>query len=85
MVRFYLQLIRNFDDERYELYHARLDKKEKKDLFNAPEENARQMRRLLKHNLDSHVKSKWHIDPKAETVEVTEEDAARLRALGYVE
>jgi arylsulfatase A-like enzyme len=79
------KLIRNFDDERYELYHTNVDKKEKKDLFNSTEKRAKRVRKRLKQALDNHVKSKWHIDPKAEQVQVTEEEEARLRALGYVE
>ena len=78
------KLIRNFDDERYELYDTGKDRKEKKDLFQSGDPETVKMRRLLKKKLDAHVKTNWHIDSKAEKVDVTEEEKAQLRALGYV-
>jgi arylsulfatase A-like enzyme len=76
------KLIHNFDDDRYELYDLTSDPIEKENRIEEDASETNRMRGLLREALDGLTLEPYGATSK---VEITEDEKAHLRELGYVE
>jgi len=76
------KLIRNLDDDSYELYNLNVDKKEENDLWQDASGETAAKRKIMKQKLDEFASKK--IDITA-AVEIDKNSLKRLESLGYVQ
>ncbi|MCH7519440.1 MAG: sulfatase-like hydrolase/transferase, partial [Candidatus Dadabacteria bacterium] len=76
------KLIKNLDDQSYELYDLEKDPYEKINLFNTEQINIKSKQDELMSKLSKHKKQRLG---ELQKVELSKEDIKRLKALGYIQ
>jgi len=76
------KLIRNLDDDRYELYNLSTDPQEKENLWETENQRITLRRKRLREELDRFVQNKA---TETQEIEMNEEEMEHLRSLGYVQ